>query len=91
MSDLTCRYFTTYSGIKLPFRLTAELSEEEIHNRNTFFRGWFDAAGVMHSFQKVVYGEIEQEHRYTFGEEGALIRAEIVDEAGEVTVVEPAG
>lgn len=90
MSELACRYFTTYSGIKLPFKLTAELTEAEIHNRNTFFRGYFDGAGVMHAFQKVVYGEIEQEHRYTFDDNGALLKAEIIDEDGEVTVVEPA-
>jgi len=89
MSDLTVRYFTTYSGIKLPFRLTAELTEAETDNRNTFFKGYFDAAGVMHAFEKVVYGEIEQEHRYTYGEDGALVRAEIFDEEREMTVVEP--
>lgn len=87
MSDLSCRYFTTYSGIKLPFKLTGELSEDEINNRNTFYRGYFDDAGVMRSFQKVVYGEVEQEHRYSFGDDGALVQAEIVDEDGEVTLV----
>lgn len=89
MSDATtCRYFTTYSGVTLPFNLTAELSEAETQNRNTFFRGWFDDAGRLQSFQKVVYGEVEQEHRYTYGEDGKLLSAEIVDEDGEVTVVE---
>lgn len=87
MNDLNCRYFTTYSGIKLPFKLTAELSEDEVGNRNTFYRGYFDADGVMHAFQKVVYGEIEQEHRYTFHDDGSLKQAEIIDEDGEMMVV----
>ena len=88
MSDtIACRYFTTYSGVSLPINLTAELSEAETRNRNTFYRGWFDAAGRLQSFQKMVYGEIEQEHRYSYDEEGKLLSAEIVDEDGEVTVV----
>jgi len=88
MSDPTVRYFTTYSGVSLPFKLTAELSEVETQNRNTFFRGYFDADGRLQSFQKVVYGEVELEHRYQYGDAGELQRTEILDEDGEVTVVE---
>lgn len=88
MNEPTIRYFTTYSGVSLPFNLTAELSEAETQNRNTFFRGCFDTDGRLQSFQKVVYGEIELEHRYQYGDAGELLRTEVVDEDGEVTVVE---
>lgn len=82
------RYFITYTGVKLPFTLTAELDEAETNNRNTFFKGIFDADGMLLSFQKLVYGEVEMEHRYSYGEDGALLRAEIIDADGELTVVE---
>jgi len=88
MSETTCRYFTTYSGVSLPFRLTAELSAAETDNRNTFFRGYYDGSGRLLSFEKVVYGEIELAHRYSYDEAGKLLRAEITDEDGEVTMVE---
>ena len=52
----TCRYFTTYSGVKLPFKLVGELGEHEIRNRNTFFRGYFDADGVLLGFRKWFMG-----------------------------------
>lgn len=85
---LVCRYFTTYTGIRLPFRLTGELDETEVQNRNTFFRGYFDADHLLLSFQKLVYGEVELEHHYSYDGSGKLLSAEIVDEDGEVTVVE---
>jgi YD repeat-containing protein len=80
-----CRYFTTYSGVQLPFKLVSELGEHEIRNRNTFFRGYFAADGVFLGFQKVVYGEIEIEHQYTYDASGKLTHAEITDADGEIT------
>ena len=82
-----CRYFTTYSGVKLPFKLVSELGEHEIRNRNTFFRGYFTADGGVLGFQKMVYGEVELEHKYTYGEAGAFQRAEITDADGETSIV----
>lgn len=80
-----CRYFTTYSGVQLPFKLVSELGEHEIRNRNTFFRGYFAADGVLFSFQKIVYGEIEIEHQYTYDASGKLTHAQITDADGEIT------
>ena len=82
------RYFITYTGVKLPFSLTVELDEAETRNRNTFFKGCFDANGMLLSFQKLAYGEVEMEHRYSYGEDGALLRAEIIDADGDVRIVE---
>jgi hypothetical protein len=119
----TCRYFTTYSGVKLPFKLVGELGEHEIRNRNiptaidssvsvfltiieksisykfssnrvlichgyTFFRGYFDADGVLLGFQKVVYGDVELEHQYSYDDESNLRQAEITDADGDMTAVE---
>ena len=80
-----CRYFTTYSGVQLPFKLVSELGEHEIRNRNTYFRGYFDADGVLFSFQKIVHGEIEIEHQYTYDASGKLTHAQITDADGEIT------
>lgn len=84
-TNTICRYFTTYSGVKLPFKLVSELEEHEIRNRNTFFQGYFDADGVLLSFQKMVYGEVELEHKYTYDADGNLKQAEITDADGEVS------
>lgn len=74
--------------MNLPFHLVGELAEEEARNRNTCFEGHFDVSGVLLSFRKMVYGETELEHRYHFSDAGALLRAEITDADGDVTVVE---
>lgn len=82
------RHFVTYSGVKLPFKLVNELGEHELDNRNTFFRGYFDAAGRLTGFDKLVYGDIELSHRYTYHDSGALQRAEITDADEELTVLD---
>jgi hypothetical protein len=78
-ADLTdCRYFATYSGIKLPLRLVTPIDEAALANRNTFMRAYFDDAGRLRACEKVVYGEVELAHRYEYYANGALKRAEIV-------------
>lgn len=82
-----CRYFVSYSGVRLPFRLCQPLDEASINNRNTFFRAWFDEQERMTGFQKIVYAEVELEHRYQYYENGSLKSAEIVDAEGTATVM----
>ena len=82
-----CRYFVTYSGVRLPLKLTQPLEASELGHRNTYFRAWFDAQERMTGFQKMVYGEVELEHRYQYHANGALKQAEIVDAEGEVNVL----
>lgn len=86
-SHETCRYFATYSGIKLPIKLSQPLEGSAIINRNTYFRAFFDQDGRMTHFQKMVYGEIELQHRYQFHANGLLKQAEITDAEQEVTVL----
>jgi hypothetical protein len=73
-----CRFFVTYSGVRLPPRLVDVIEQEALSNRNTFIRGYFDAAGVLKGFDKVVYGEVELSHRITVMPTGVLCRAEIM-------------
>lgn len=83
----TTRYFVTYSGVKLPFKLTGELQEHEIKNRNTYFKGYFDAEGRLTGFDKLAYGDIELQHRYAYHQNGKLSSAEITDIDGETTMM----
>lgn len=81
------RYFVTYSGVKLPFNLVGELQEHEVQNRNTFFRGYFDAQERLTGFDKLAYGEVELTHRYIYRGDGKLASAEIADIDGEKSVL----
>jgi hypothetical protein len=72
-----CRFFGTYSGVKLPFNLVNAIEEEALSNRNTFIRAYFDRSGTLTGFDKVVYGEVELAHRYEYHGNGALSRAKI--------------
>lgn len=74
-----CRYFLTYSGVRLPLRLLNPLAEADVANRNTYFRAYYDDLHRLVVCQKVVYGEIELEHRYEYDAGGALCRAEIIE------------
>lgn len=75
-----CRYFVSYSGIKLPLKLVNEIDQASLHNRNTYYRGYFDAQEKMLCCQKVVYGEVESEHLYAYYDNGVLKQAQIKDE-----------
>ena len=74
--------------MNLPFKLKSELDVSAIENRNTFFKGYFDTAGRMTGFQKIVYGEVEMEHHYFFDETGTLKTAKITNADGENTLIQ---
>jgi hypothetical protein len=80
------RYFVSYSGIKLPLKLVNEITEQSLHNRNTYFCGHFDAHDRLICCQKIVYGEVEFEHVYSYHDNGALKLAAITegDETNEL-------
>ncbi|OIR15372.1 hypothetical protein GALL_36940 [mine drainage metagenome] len=83
----TPRFFVTYTGVRLPFKLVNELQASEVENRNTFFRGYFDAQERLTGFDKLAYGDIELVHRYTYHDNGKLSAAEITDIDGETTLL----
>jgi hypothetical protein len=84
---LTKRYFSTYSGIKLPIKLSQPLEESATLNRNTYFIAYYDNNERMIGFQKMVYGEMEMQHYYSYDERGKLTQAEITDADQEVTIL----
>lgn len=81
----SCRYFLTYTGVKLPFNLVTPLSHNEIENRNTYFKGYYDADNRLTGFDKLVYGEIELAHRYLYHANGRLQQVDITDLDGDST------
>jgi hypothetical protein len=72
-----CRFFVSYTGVKLPFNLVNPVAAEALSNRNTFIRAYFSPAGRLSGFEKVVYGEVELSHRYQYDDAGVLRWAEI--------------
>ncbi len=83
-----CRHYLSYKGVKLPLDLLTPLEPEQIANRNTYFQGYFDQQDRLIGIRKVVYAEMEFEHRYHYDDGGVLRRAEITDAEGEVTVLQ---
>ena len=75
-----CRYFVSYSGIKLPLKLVNEITETSLNNRNTYYRGYFDDQDRMLLCEKVVYGEVESEHQYQYYDNGVLKHAKITED-----------
>lgn len=87
---MTTRYFTTYTGVRLPLKLVGPLDDADIANRNTFILATFDGDDRLVAVQKRVYGDVVLGHAYAYHGNGALKRAEITvhDEDDEVTVLE---
>jgi hypothetical protein len=79
-SNITRRYFVTYSGVKLPLKLVNEITEDSLQNRNTYYCGHFDANDKLICCQKIVYGEVESEHVYSYHDNGALKLAAITED-----------
>lgn len=87
-----CRFYVTYTGVKLPFRLVEVIPQEQLTHRNTFIRAYFDAEGALTGFDKMVYGEVELAHRYAYHASGALRRAEVtMDDETVVLAFDEAG
>lgn len=87
-----CHYYTTYTGVKMPFKLVEPIPQAQLTHRNTFIRAYFDQAGRLSGFDKMVYGEIELAHRYVYYASGALQRAEVtMDEETVVLSFDEAG
>jgi hypothetical protein len=72
-----CRFFVSYTGVKLPLKLVNPIEADALSNRNTFMRAYFNDAGLLMGFDKMVYGEVELAHRYVYHANGILKQAEI--------------
>ncbi|WP_317932208.1 DUF6156 family protein [Halioxenophilus sp. WMMB6] len=83
MSQST-RMYTSYTGVALPLKLVGEIDSEAQHNRNTYFVGTYDEQDRLVHCQRIVYGEVDLDHRYRYRDSGVLECAEITNEDGDV-------
>jgi hypothetical protein len=86
--NLECRHFASYTGVELPLKLITPLNDEAVDRRITYFRGYYDAQSRLVAVEKVVYGEIEFEHRYTYHSDGRLKSAELLEPDEEPRVLQ---
>lgn len=75
--NLECRHYVSYTGVALPLQLISPLQGEDVDKRITYFRGYYDGQSRLVAVEKVVYGEIEFEHHYTYHDDGRLKSAEL--------------
>jgi hypothetical protein len=75
--SLHCRPFVSYTGVSLPLKLITPLDADSVDKRITYFRGYYNEQGQLLRIEKVVYGEIEFEHRYHYHPDGRLQSAEL--------------
>jgi len=78
--NTTARYFLSYSSVKLPLKLVNEITEADLNYRNFYYLGHFDGDGQLLHCQKIVYGEVESEHHYRYGDGGELAWAQITED-----------
>ena len=81
------RCYTSYSGVNLPLKLVSEIPQDDMRNRNTYFQGCFDLQNRLCICRKIVYGETEFEHRYSYHDNGALKQALISEGDDELTTL----
>ncbi len=78
-SESNCRYFISYTGIKLPLLLVNELDSDGLDNRITYFKAYYDDHDRVKIIEKVVYGEIEFIHHYEYNQQGVLEKAILLE------------
>jgi Family of unknown function (DUF6156) len=84
---MECRYFLTYRGFNLPLTLVEPLEPSALENRNTYVRAYFDEHERLTVCEKVVYGEVELRHTYTYDANGTLKQADILVDDEQSTVL----
>jgi hypothetical protein len=87
-SNLVCRHFVSYTGVALPLKLITPIEDGSLERRITYFRGYYNDQEQLMVVEKVVYGEIEFEHRYQYHADGRLKSAELIEEDEEPRVME---
>lgn len=80
---MICRHYVTYSGVGLPLNLITPLEDDGLDLRITYFRGYYNQQEQLVAVEKVVYGEVEFEHRYQYHPDGRLKSAELREEDEE--------
>jgi hypothetical protein len=85
---LVCRHYVSYSGVELPLNLITPLEGENLDRRITYFRGYYNDQQQLVALEKVVYGEVEFEHRYEYHADGRLKSAVLIEVDEDPRVVQ---
>jgi YD repeat-containing protein len=85
---LVCRHYVTYTGVRLPLKLITPLDDDSLDKRITYFRGYYSEQEQLMAVEKVVYDEVEFEHRYQYHADGRLKSAEMREADEEPNVIE---
>ncbi len=80
-STLITRYFISYSGITLPLKLVNEI-KDDVEKRISYFIAYY-SNNLLLKIEKMVYGEIEFTHDYSYDDCGKISRAIITEEDEE--------
>lgn len=86
--NLQCRHYISYNGVSLPLKLVSPLDDDSLDGRITYFRGYYDEADKLMKVEKVVYGEIEFEHKYQYHDDGRLKIVELIEADEEPRVMQ---
>ena len=86
--SLVCRHYVSYSGVNLPLRLITPLEDDSLDRRITYFRGYYNDREQLVALEKVVYGEVEFEHRYQYYPDGRIKSAELIEVDEEPRIVQ---
>ena len=86
--SLECRHYVSYTGVSLPLKLISPLDDVGLDKRITYFRGYYNEHEQLMALEKVVYGEVEFEHRYQYYPDGRLKSAELIEEDEEPNFME---
>lgn len=86
--NLNCRHYVSYTGVGLPLKLITPLDDETLDGRITYFAGYYDDKQQLRIVEKVVYGEIEFAHRYSYYDDGRIKAAELLEPDEEPRLME---
>jgi hypothetical protein len=87
MTETTKSYYLSYSGVRLPLKLTSPIEAGELENRNTYIVAHHDSQGRLVELVRMVYGEEELRHLYQYHDNDHLKQAEITM-GGETRVLD---
>lgn len=86
--SLVCRHYASYSGVSLPLKLITPLDDDSLDRRITYFRGYYNDREQLVALEKVVYGEVEFEHRYQYYPDSRIKSAELIEVDEDPRVVQ---
>ncbi len=85
--NMNCRHYVSYTGVGLPLKLITPIEGEVLDGRISYFSGYFDDKEQLRIVEKVVYGEVEFEHHYSYYDDGRIKTAELIEPDEEPRVM----